>query len=347
MLSHARTPTALMMAALLAACGVSSSGADGHAGATDSVRQPTEDLIGKSFGTTQGMNMGFREFDEVAARRGAMAKALDEDTRRDIVDGLIDEKLLYLEAVRQGADLDPKIQRMVVNTYLKDSVYESVREQAVTPEEMRAFYDENIDEFASAEKRKIHRILVKPRDGEDQAAARARADVVRASLEGEGVSAWGALAAKHSDGPYKSRNGDLGFLTKGKRPGVDPAVIEKAFALPGAGLSDVFETVEGFTIIHVPQIRPRREPPFDQVKGSVARKVKAERYKASYEAEVKRLRANSSHEVNWQAVADHVVEGARPLRRPTGRKRAPAPDAGMAPSMSAKPEAAGHDHSKH
>ena len=85
--------------------GCSGSGGVGTSVGDTSPREPSEELIGKALGVTNGMPIGFDEFDEVAARRGAMAKSLDEETRKDIVNGLIDEKLLYLEAVRKGADL--------------------------------------------------------------------------------------------------------------------------------------------------------------------------------------------------------------------------------------------------
>jgi hypothetical protein len=332
------------LAALFVAC--SSMGCTPQEGSSSAAaageRQPGEDNIGKTFGTANGLEMGFKEFDEVAARKGAASGGLTEEQRKEIVDGLIDEKLLYLKAVEQGADLNPKIQRMVVNTYLKDHVYKEVRNTNPTQDELMAYYEEHKEDFVVPEKRQVKRILIKPRDGEDAAAAEARANQVRAALEGDGLSDWNGLAAKHSDGPYAARGGDLGYLGNTERPGVDPAVVTRAFAEEGVGVSDVFRTIEGFNILNIAGVRPRVDRTFNQIKGAVARKAKAERYKSAYEDYVRGLRATASQEINWDAVNDHSVRGTRRLKPPKPVKREDA----LAPSMRATPESAG-DHSGH
>jgi parvulin-like peptidyl-prolyl isomerase len=330
-LFRAQTFALFTLVALLAACsGTTSSGSAPSAGE----RQPGEALIGKSFGTSNGMKMGFREFDEVAARRGAMAKNLTEEQRKDIVDGLIDEKLLYLKAVKNGVDLDPKIQRMVVNTFLKDHVYKKVRETSPTQDELMAYFEEHKEDFVVPEKRQVKRILIKPRDGEDEAAVAARAQLVRGALSGNGLGDWNGLAAKHSGGPYKERGGDLGYVGNTERPGVDPAVITKAFEHAGVGVTDVFETKEGLNILYVVGIRPRVDRTFNQIKGAVARKAKAERYKAAFENYVTELRNGAKQDINWDAVNSHEVRGKRRLKPPKPVRR----DTPVAPSMPAKPE---------
>ena len=331
---------ALTCLLLLGAC-CDSSGSSSASSAGD--RQPGEDQIGKQLGTSNGMAIGFKEFDEVAARRGAMNKELSEEERKDIVDGLIDEKLIYLKAVEAGTDLDPKIQRMVVNTYLKDVVYKEVRETSPTQEDLLGYYEEHKEDFVVPEKRQVKRILVKPRDGEDAAAAEARAGQVRKALDGEGLGDWNGLAAKHSDGPYAARGGDLGYLGNTERPGVDPAVVERAFAAEGVGVTEVFKTVEGFNILHIAGVRPRVERTFNQIKGAVARKAKAERYKAAYENYVIELRKTATDGINWEAVADHKIRGTRRLKPPKPVRRGAD---SLAPSMPAKPEA-GHDKGAH
>lgn len=328
---RAQTFALFALLAFLAACSGTTSSASAPSAAD---RQPGEALIGKSFGTSNGMNMGFREFDEVAARRGAMAKNLTEEQRKDIIDGLIDEKLLYLKAVEQGVDLDPKIQRMVVNTFLKDHVYKKVRETSPTQDELTAYYDEHKEDFVVPEKRQVKRMLIKARDGEDDAAVTARAQRVRGALSGDGLGDWNGLAAKHSDGPYKDRGGDLGYVGNTERPGVDPAVIAKTFEQAGAGLTDVFETKEGLNILYVVAVRPRVDRTFNQIKGAVARKAKAERYKAAFENYVTELRSGAQQNINWDAVGDHTVRGSRRLKPPKPVRR----DTPVAPSMRAKPE---------
>lgn len=326
----------LFLFALLGACAPSAGGTASER----SAREPTQAQIGKSFGTANGMPMGFDEFDEVAARRGAIAKGMSDEERKTIVDGLVDEKLLYLKALEEGVDLGPKIQRMVVNTFLKDQVYAEVRETNPTEDDLVAYYEAHKEDFVVPEKRQVKRILFKTREGEDKGALKARADEVRGELEGAGINDWDGLAVKHSDGPYSARGGDLGYLGDGPRPGVDPAVIAKAFEASGTGVTDVFETAEGYNIVNVVAVRPRVERTFRQIKGAVARKAKAERYKKVYEDYVASLRKDAQLDINWDAVDAHEVKGGRRLKPPKPSPRSPGPagSEGSAPSLPAKPE---------
>ncbi|MEE2828467.1 MAG: peptidylprolyl isomerase [Myxococcota bacterium] len=334
-------PALFLLALALMACSTQASPPSAPA---DLGLSPSEDLVGKHFGSVNGMPMGFTEFDQVAARRGAVGGNLDSETRQEITDGLVDEKLLYLKAREEGVDLDPKIQRMVVNTFLKNHVYVEVRETNPTEEELMAYYEEHKEDFVVPEKRQVKRILVKARDGEDAGAVAARVAQVRAELDGPGLKDWDALTARHSDGPYASRGGDLGYVGIAGRPGVDPAVIAKAFSLDGAGLSDVFETREGLNIVHVSGIRKRVERSFRQIRGAVSRKAKAERYKGAYESYVASLRLGADIQVNQSAVDAHEVAGGRRLRPIKPKKGSlPGSSGNEAPTLPADPkEAAGH-----
>lgn len=304
---------ALCMAFLLAAC----NGGAGKGEAGSPVCKwppvPTEAQIGAPLGYVDGMPFGTLEFDTMAAREMGRDGTIGEESRKTIVDALVEEKLLYMEALRQGIDKDPKIQKMMVNTLLKQEVYGQVRTSEITEDELRAYFADHEDEFVVAAKFQIKRILVKPEEGESAEAARARAEEIRAAVLSNPAD-FKSLAQRHSKDPYARRGGDLGFVTKEGKPGVDPAVVEAAFALPaGQDVSDVFETAEGLNIVYVPNRRERVERPFEAMRGSVLRKVKSDKYKALYDGYVDGLRAKAKIEVDDQQVAAHEIRSARPL----------------------------------
>ncbi len=304
---------------------------------------PSVEQIGEPMGHVDGMPIGTTEFDTMAARSLGRDGTLDDETRTEIVDRLVDEKLLYLEALRQGIHKDPKIQRMMVNTLLKQEVYSQVRTSEISEEELQAYFEEHKDEFVVPEKVQIKRILIKPADGESADQAMARAQEIRLAAAAN-PSDFKQLAQRHSKGPYARRGGDVGFVTPEGKPGVDPAVVEAAFALPeGEKVSAVFETNDGLNIIYVPNRRARVERTFQQMRGSVLRKVKADKYKQLYDSYVGGLRANASIDLDDERIAAHQVSSARPVTdardKPTGVHGAGAPG-----TRDDKPEAPEEEH---
>ena len=262
----------------------------------------------------------------------------------------MDDKLLYLEALRQGIDKDPKIQKLMVNTLLKQEVYSQVRTSEISEDDLRAYFEENKEDFVVPAKVQIKRILVKPTADEDSAAARRRAEEVRAAVVAN-PSDFKSLAQRHSKGPYARRGGDMGFVQAEGKPGVDPDVVAQAFALGGTGVSEVFETRDGFNIVYVPNKRDRVDRTFVQMRGSVMRKLKSDRYKALYDGYVAGLREGAAVELDDEFIAAYEIRTARPLQPGATGVRAPLedapaaaiPDLGGAPAELKAPELE-HEH---
>ncbi len=305
--------------AALVACGGGDTAKSATGGATsDSGRSgewppiPSAEQIGSPIGTVDGMPIGTLEFDTMAARQMGRDGQLDDTLRTDIVDRLVDEKLLYLEALRRGIDKDPKIQKMMVNTLLKQQVYSQVRTSEISEEDLKAYFAAHKEDFVVPEKVQIKRILIKAEDGETPEGARGRAEEILAAVKAN-PSDFKTLAQRHSKGPYARRGGDVGFVTPEGKPGVDPAVVAKAFTVEGnAVLDEVFETVDGFNVIYIPNRRERVERTFQQMRGSVLRKVKADKYKDLYEGYVGGLRASATISLDDAMIASYIVTSGRP-----------------------------------
>ena len=128
---------------LVTACGGGGSVSVATEGVCEWPPQPSVDQIGEPLGYVDGMPFGTTEFDTMAARQVGRDGTLDVEVRGDIVDQLVDEKLLYMEARRRGIDKDPKIQKMMVNTLLKQEVYGAVRTAEIRESELRDYFEEH------------------------------------------------------------------------------------------------------------------------------------------------------------------------------------------------------------
>jgi peptidyl-prolyl cis-trans isomerase C len=267
--------------------------------------------IGVVLATVDGLEVGSIEFEQSAARKQPTEgdKLTDAD-KKEVLDRLVDEKLLYLEAVKKGLDQDPKVQKVMVNTLLRQDVYGSVRNSDFKDEDLQKYYEEHKDEFIVPEKVQVKRILIKVSDQRPEAAAEAEAKRIAGELN-KAPDSFKDLASKFSEDPYRRRGGDVGFVAQTGKPGLDPAVVEKAFTMKVNEISAPFKSAEGWNIVQVANRRERVERTFQQMKGSVLRKVKNDKLKALYDGYVANLRATAKIEVKADKLAAIEVKPTR------------------------------------
>ncbi len=314
------SPALLTVAALwIGACDGGAKTSDAKTGggaAKASTESPALD-IGETIADVDGVPVGSDEFKEAAARKKPeQGDTLSAAEKKEVLDRLVDEKLLYKAALSKGLDKDPKVQKVMVNTLLRQEVYANVRNSDFTDEELQAYYEAHKDEFVVPEKVQIKRILVKVSKERSESEAQAVAQEAYKQLKKDPGS-FKDVAAKISEDPYRRRGGDVGFVPRSGKPGLSDAVVEKAFTMSVEQLSEPFLTDEGVNIIYVANKRERVERTFQQMKGSVLRKVKNEKLKEMYESYVAQLRQGAKVSVDEAKLAEMEIKvGSR--RPPTG-----------------------------
>lgn len=288
----------------LAACDSSSSGAQGSAAA------PAED-IGDVLATVNGVQIGSKEFLTAAERKTpATGDALSAEEKREVLDGLVEEKLLYAEGLKKGLDKDPKVQKVIINTLLREEVYSTVKNSDFTDELLQKYYDDHKAEFIVPEKVQIRRILIKVTDARPDDQAKAEAERLRKEVAAK-PDTFKEVAAKFSEDMYKRRGGDVGFVSKEGKPGLDQAVVEKAFTLDTEAISDVFKTGDGYNIIQVATRREQVERTFQQMKGSVLRKVKNDKMKELYDGYIAKVKTGAKIDIEEAKLTAIEVKAAR------------------------------------
>ncbi len=278
---------------------------------------------GETLATVNGLTVGSTEFEAAAVRKVPKKGAtLSSEEKQEVLDRLVDEKLLYLAALDKGLDKDPKVQKVMINTLLREAVYANVRNSDFTDEELQRYFDENKDDFVVPAKVQIKRILIKVKDDRSDKKAKTIAEGLREQLA-DHPDRFKELASKHSEDPYRRRGGDVGFVPKTGKPGLDDEIVKVAFSLrPGnpakdeAGeVSKVFKADGGYNIVMAASKRDRVERTFQQMKGSVLRKVKNAKLKALYEEYVGGLRSGAKIDLKVSKLDGIEVKAAR---RPAG-----------------------------
>jgi peptidyl-prolyl cis-trans isomerase C len=163
-----------------------------------------------------------------------------------------------------------------------------------TDADLRAFYDDNPEQFQRPEQVKASHILfmVEADAGDEgKAAKRKEAEGVLAQLEGG--ADFAALAAEHSDCPSSSKGGDLGYFRRGQ---MVPPFEEAAFALEPGEMSGIVETRFGYHIIKVEERAEPQTVPFEEAKPNIAQFLGGQNRQQVMNSVIEDLRAEAKIE---------------------------------------------------
>jgi peptidyl-prolyl cis-trans isomerase C len=228
------------------------------------------------------------------------------DRKRQFVDNMILNDLLYSEGQKLGYDKDDDIDKQVNDLRRRLVVQKVVREFQKPPEvsdaDAQKYYDENPTLYSTTQIRASH-ILVK-----DEAQAREILQQVKAD-----PSKFADIAKeKSTDKTSGQKGGDLGTFGPGR---MVPEFERAAFALKQGEISDVVKTQYGYHIIMVTERKEGERKPFDQVKEQIKATL---RNKAIQDQQEKRY-ADLKQQANVK-VDDVVLEKVQVPQGSTGQE---------------------------
>jgi parvulin-like peptidyl-prolyl isomerase len=236
--------------------------------------------------------VGANEFFTAAARelREKSTADLTPTERKAVVDRLTEEEALWQEAARMGLHRDPKVRKTMINLLMREQVYSQVKAGDFTEDEMHAYFDAHREEFVVPEKVHIKKIFIAVDERRTAEQALALASDVRQKIVAN-PGKFKDYAAEYSEDTWKRRGGDLSYVAREGGNGIDPAVVEAAFALPVGGVSEPFLAGGGYHVVMNANHRDRVERGYSQMEGSVLRQMKAERTKVLLDEYVARVKA--------------------------------------------------------
>lgn len=180
--------------------------------------------------------------------------------KKEMIDTLVMRELILQQAAKEGLDKGKEIEeklaelkkRIVVDTFLKKKVETDAK---ISDDELKKFYDQNLDKFKAGEQVKASHILVK---SEQEAK-----DIL---TQLKGGAKFEELAKAKSVDTSASKGGDLGWFGKGN---MVPAFEKAAFGLKEGELSGIVKSEFGFHIIKLTGKRPAGTRSFDEAKEQI------------------------------------------------------------------------------
>ena len=159
----------------------------------------------------------------------------------------------------------------------------------VTEAELRAAYEEGIEEFTVPEQVRASHILFRlPPEPDEETAAAIRAEAQEILDQIRGGADFAALATTSSDDTASAAaGGDLGWFGRGR---MTPEFEEAAFALEADATSDLVETPFGIHIIRAEGRRPEQVRPFDEVRSQLEQRIARERAEELVDQRAEQLR---------------------------------------------------------
>ncbi len=234
------------------------------------------------------MDSDLRQTAEAVGARG-QALATNPTTRRQLLDQMVDNRLLAKAAISAGVELDPNYAELLAAARINilAQLYQKKRVARVTDEaSLRRFFAAHKAEF-SQKKIKASHILLK-----DEAEAKAVLELAK-----KPGADFSALAKARSKAPGAQNGGELGWFPRGR---MLPEFDQVAFATKKGELAALTQSRFGWHVIKVEDVQGDDGVLYEQVAAEV--KVAAE--KAAREELTKEVRGKASIAVKEDALRD-------------------------------------------
>ncbi len=138
----------------------------------------------------------------------------------------------------------------------------------IEDKEIEGYYEYRMDTFQEPHKVKARHILFTLSEDASEEKEKEVRDIAKGVLlEAQNGKDFAGLAGKYSEGPTKSKGGDLGYFTAGQ---MDKTFEDAAFKLKKGDISDLVRTRFGYHIIKVEDIKEASTKPLEEVRDQIA-----------------------------------------------------------------------------
>lgn len=258
-----------------------------------------------------------------------IAPALEKRLKENLIRKLVDEKLIAQKAKAEGVtvtqeEIDKKfgehkarfgndkafaaflertkqseddVRRDLKKNLLRDKLFDKLMAgEEVTDKDAQEYFTANKDKYKQREQVRASHILFKVAKSATPAEKKAQLakanDVLK--LAKKKNADFAKLASEHSEGPTKSRGGDLGKFSRGR---MVKAFEEAAFGAKEGAVVGPVETQFGYHIIKVFEKTAARQREFEEVKDSILTSLQARKKSKATREILAKLKKEATVEV--------------------------------------------------
>jgi peptidyl-prolyl cis-trans isomerase C len=230
-------------------------------------------------------------------------KVFASQHKKDVVDEMVIEQLLYEEAKKRNIGRDPEVKELVAEAARKIIISRLIDDEMkkidpVSEDEIKTYYDQNMDKYMNPEVVRASHILT----GTEEEAKEAMQAL---SLNGN----FEEVAQKYSNDLTKDRGGDLGYFKRGQ---MIPEFEKVVFSLKVGQVSDVVKSRFGYHIIKLTDYKPSTYRDYEEIKDSLGSILVRERQEARFKEFTEMLRSKADVTVNESLLMPAQEEETQP-----------------------------------
>jgi parvulin-like peptidyl-prolyl isomerase len=228
-----------------------------------------------------------------AAKKGISVtdEEVESAINASITQSGLDEESFRQRLAEQNLDMndlrDLYRKQLTINKLIEQEVISTIN---ISDDVLRAYYEENKEQFKKGEEVTASHILILTDDRSDEE-AKALIDDIAAQATPENFA---ELAKKYSEGPSAPRGGDLGTFGRGVM--VQP-FEDVAFSTPVGTISEPVRTQFGWHIIYVRDKNPGGELSFEEVKDQIKAQLLEQQAQQLVVSYLDQLKANADIEI--------------------------------------------------
>lgn len=173
-----------------------------------------------------------------------------------------------------GITAEEYVHRVRDNVIIHEAIQSAIdKEVKISPDEVKAFYDKNPDQFKQPETVRASHILIRcAPDAPEEVKKAKRAQIEAARSLVKNGEKFADVAKRVSEDTGSGANGgDLGYFAHGQ---MVPEFDTAAFSLKTNEVSDVITTQFGYHVLIVTGRKPAQTVPFDEVKDELGKYLK-------------------------------------------------------------------------
>ncbi|MGQ9708499.1 MAG: peptidyl-prolyl cis-trans isomerase [bacterium] len=204
----------------------------------------------------------------------------------ELLDTMIDNRLLYEAANRAGLTNDPQVAKSlsdIRNRQMFQTWYDRYVASKAEPreKELRANYRKNRTKYIIPERVHGYQLVV---------VSKTLAESLHTVLVADSTK-WDTIVRTYSIAPDKERSGDMGFFARG----VHPKPLEQiAFRLKPGTISQPFAVNDTYYLIRVTGREAQQIKPYQEVRNQIVVELRQDRLNQIYEQEIARLKKAAS-----------------------------------------------------
>jgi len=244
-----------------------------------------------------------KDFNDRISKLPKQYQDIVKSQKKNYLDDLIMEKLLYKEALKENIDKEKETQdiiseatkKIIIARLVEKEVEKKVR---VSDEEVKKYYDEHSEEFMLPERWRASHILVDTVD---------EANAIKQNLA-QGAS-FEELAKEKSKDPTRAAGGDIGYFSKGQ---LVPEFEEECFKLETGEVGNVVKTQFGYHIIKLTDKKNPEVQPFDSVKDMVRRELERSKKKELLDKMMSDAKGSAKILINEKVLDEEIKKDTAP-----------------------------------